>query len=168
MPGERLAFGFKDHSGEPSSVSMNIGAVTAVSLPGLLTEVGDLRTTIGGITLGTVASEQLIAFNTRLSNVSAADVNAARERKWLVVYEDITQFFDDPVNAIPNEGFAKVFTMEVPTADFSGTHLLPNTDLANLADADIAAFVEDFETTARSPHGGNVNVVRIEAVGRNL
>lgn len=162
----KLGFSMLDHSGERGSISINTGNVTAVSLPGLLTEVGDLREAIEGITAGVVASESLMVFNTPLANEPPASQDAQVERAWLVSYEDDLPFFDDPVNAIPNEGYKKRFTLTIPTADIDG-RLLANTDKADLTDTDIAAFVTAFETTARSPYGGTVNVLSITAVGRN-
>lgn len=160
-------FTLMDHNRELSNVSFYTGNVTAVSLPGLLTQFGALRTAIEGITLGVMVKEQLKVFDTKLANAAPADENAQRERKWLVVYEDALPFFDDPVNAIPNEGYRKVFTFEIPTAELVG-RLLPNSDEADLADAGIAAFVTAFEAVARSPYGGTANILQLRAVGRNL
>jgi hypothetical protein len=162
----RLAFSLMDHDGERGAVSLNTGAVTAVSLPGLLTEVGTLRGAIEGITLGVVAKESLTVFDTPLANTPPADENAQVERVWIVSFEDNLPFFDDPVNAIPNEGYRKRFSLTIPTADIEG-RLLPNTEIADLTDTGIAAFVTAFEATARSPYGGTVNVLSIVSGGRN-
>lgn len=165
MPDGR--FTLKDYDKESSSWVFHTGAVTAVSLPGLLTQFGALRTALDAITLGTITDESMQVFNTRLANAPPTDENAQRERKWLLKYEDNLPFFDNPINAIPNEGFGRVFVSEIPTALFVGL-LLPNTDIADLADAAIAAFVTAFEAIARSPYGGTVNVLELQAVGRNL
>jgi hypothetical protein len=161
------SFTLLDHNGEKSTTSFYTGNITAVSLPDTLTEFGQLRTAIEGITLGTVAQESLKVFDTKLSNTRPADQNAQRERKWLVVYEDNLPFFDAPVNAIPNEGYRKVFTFEIATADISG-RLVTNTDEANLTNPGIAAFKTAFEQLARSPYGGTVTVLKLIAVGRNI
>lgn len=162
-----LTFSFLDYDRESASTNIGTGAVTGVSLPGLLTQIGALRAAIEGITVGTVSGESLYAFRTRLSNAAPTDPDAQRERVWVVHYEDVTAFFDDPVNAIPNEGFGKNFTISIPTADYSGDRLLPNSEDADLAETSIAAFVSAFEAIARSPYGGAVNVTRIESGGRN-
>ena len=156
-----------DHGGEKSSFTIQTGAVTSVSLPSLLTQVGTFRGAVEGITLGTVQNEALKVFDTALSNTLPADQDAQRERKWLVRYQDVLPFFDDPVNAIPNEGYGRVFVFSIPTADISG-RLLANTDKADLTDTEIAAFVAAYEDMARSPYGGTVEVLGINAVGRNL
>lgn len=157
-----------DNSRETSSFSLATGEVTAASLPGLLTEVGALRTAIEGITLGVVSQEKLLVFDTNLSNSPPASALAQVETAWLVTYEDILPFFDDPVNAIPNEGFGRLFTLTIPTAEIGAAgRLAANSDEAVLTEAGMAAFVTAFEETARSPYGGTVNVVSIRHVGRN-
>lgn len=165
MPG-RLSYSMLDYSREKKSFSIATGEVTAVSLAGLLTQVGELRTAVEGITLGVVSDESLNVFNTSLTNAPPANELAQVEKNWLVTYEDALPFFDDPVNAIPNEGFGRLFTMTIPTADIVG-RLMPASDLADLTDTQIAAFITAFETTARSPYGGTVNVVQMRFVGRN-
>lgn len=167
MPG-RLGFRMIDYSRETSGFSIATGEVTAVSLPGLLTEVGDLREAIEGITLGNVASESLTVFDTNLTNTPATSPLAQVESAWLVTYEDTTAHFDDPVDAIPNEGYGRLFTLTIPTAEIATAgRLAPNSDEAVLTEAGMAAFVAAFEATARSPYGGAVNVVSIRHVGRN-
>lgn len=155
-----------DHSNEETRTSFYTGNITAASLPGTLTQFGALRTAIEGITLGVVAKESLKVFDTTLANVPPSDENAQRERKWVVSYEDSLAFFDDPVNAIPNAGYRKKFTLEIGTADLVG-RLLPNSDQADMTDPQIVAFVTAFEAIARSPYGGTVNVLGLTAVGRN-
>jgi hypothetical protein len=160
-------FTLLDHNGEKSTTSFYTGNVTAVSLPSLLNQFGTLRTALEGITLGTVAQEELKVFSTKLSNTRPSDQNAQRERKWLIIYEDNLPFFDAPINAIPNEGYRKTFTFEIATADIAG-RLNPNSDEADLSNAAIDAFVDAFEAIARSPYGGTVTVLKLVAVGRNL
>lgn len=165
MPG-RLGFKIRDYSREVAGFSLATGEVTAVSLPDLLTEVGALRTAVDGITDGVISDESLSVFNTNLSNAAPTDLNSQREHVWIVTYEDNLAFFDDPVNAIPNEGFGRLFTMTIPTADPDVVgRLQANSDLANLAETGMAAFVTAFEETARSPYGGMVNVTQIRYSG---
>lgn len=161
------SFSFLDHNGERSNMQFYTGNITAASLPGTLTQWGALRTAIEGIILGAVSQEELSVFRTKLSNTLPTDENAQRERKWLVVYEDNQAFFDPPTNAIPNEGYKKVFTFEIPTANLVG-QLLPNSDQADLTTTEMAAFASAFEAIARSPYGGTTNILKLVAVGRNL
>lgn len=167
MPG-RLGFSILDYSREKSSFSLATGEVTAGTLPGLLDEVGDLRAAIEGITAGVVSDERLTVFDTNLSNTPPSSPLAQVENCWLVTYEDATAFFDDPINAIPNEGFGRLFTLTIPTADLSIAGILaPNSDEAVLTQTQMAAFITAFEQTARTPYGGRANVVSVRYVGRN-
>lgn len=169
MAGERLSVGFLDYSEENSNSSIGVGGVTAVSLPGLLTQIAAYIAAIDAITLGTIRDDTLTAYSTNRSSIPPTDANAQRERKWLVRYTDNVQFFDDPINAIPNAGFGKIFTMEIPTAalGLAGV-MIAGTDKANLTVAPMPAFVTAFQNMARSPYGGTVTILEITAVGRNL
>ena len=151
MANSALTFTFVDYSGEKSTVTFPHEAVTAPSLPNLLSWTGALRGAVQAVTLGNVANEQMIVFNTPLGAALPTDHNAQRERKWLVV----------------NEGFRKLFTLEIPTADIVN-RLLPGTDIADPADPDIQALVSQMQAHMRSPYGGTIEVVSISAVGRNL
>jgi len=154
-----------DYDKEVAASSFYTGDVTAVSLPGLLTQFGDLRAAIEGITLGVMRQEALKVFDTRLSNAKPSDKEAQRETKWLVVYEDNLPFFDDPVNAIPNAGYLKIFTMEIGTADLS--LLNTDTNTMNITAGAGLTFKTAFEAIARSPYGGTVTVRQVQHVGRN-
>lgn len=159
-------FSIIDYDNERSSTAFTTGNITAVSIAGTLTQFGALRTAVDGIILGTISTETLKVFETKISNTTPASKQAQRETKWLVVYEDNLPFFDDPVNAIPNEGYKKVFTLEIPTADLS--LLVASTDLMEIGSGAGATFVTAFEAIARSPYGGTVNVLEVRHVGRNL
>lgn len=159
------SFSLIDYDKEIAVSSFYTGDVTAVSLPGLLTQFGDLRDAIGGITLGFIRQETLKVFDTRLSNDKPTDKEAQRETKWLVLYEDNQPFFDPGIDAIPNAGYLKLFTMEVGTADLT----LLNTDAntMNIVSGAGATFKTAFEAIARSPYGGTVTIRNVTHVGRN-
>lgn len=161
------SFTLMDYSREKASVGFNTAAITAASIAGALTQFGALRTAIEGITNGVVAAEALYINRSKLSNVPPVDPLAQRENKWLVTYEDVTEFFDSPVNAIPNAGYKGVFNIEIPTADLENVPMLPNTDDANMGEAAMSAFITAFQNLARSPYGGAVVVTRVQFVGRN-
>lgn len=168
MAGESYTITIKDYSKELSTTSINVGAVTAVSIAGLLSDIDDYKTAVDALVVGVLRSDELRAFKTSLSTANPASAQAQRERKFLVTYADDLPFFDDPINAIPNAGFGKVFNFEIPTADFSLADLFPtNTDEVDLSQTQIAAFVTAFEAVARSPYGGTVEVLAVTGVGRS-
>ena len=156
----------RDYDGSIGSMAIATGAVTAVSLPGLLTQIGNMRTAIDGLTIGVIANERQTVFDTILSQDYPASEYAQRGTKWLVKYHDNTQFFDAPVNAIPNAGYLKPFDVSIPAADLS--LLDDNQTFLPLDQTQAAAFVTAFEAMARSPYGGSVVVDSIEYVPRSV
>lgn len=168
MPGF-VNFSIRDYTKETSNVGIITGNVTAASIAGWLTQVGALRAAIEGLTLGIMAKETGKVFDTKLSNDAPTDPAAQREAVWIVSYEDNQQYFDAPVNAIPNAGYKKIFTDTIPTADLD---LLASNPGGELDEIDLtagpgAAYVTAFEAIARSPYGGTVNVISIKNGGRN-
>lgn len=128
----------------PTLNSGNIGAQTTL--------VGELKTAVDGITIGSNIAYSLIASQVQLSGSPAGSVYAQRENKWLVSWTDT-------VNGHPG-------TNTIPTADLS--KLLPNSDQADLTDAAMIAFIAAFEAVAQSNTGHSVSVNGIRFVGRNL
>jgi len=152
-----------DYNGETSRMSINVPVVTAVTLPGMLTSINNLRNSIAALTIGNQKSDTLTAFKTNISNNLPTDQNAQVERKWLVTYADNTEFFD-VAEAIPNAGFGKTFQVEIATAN--AELLTDNDEFLDLASDEAVDFITDFEALARSPYGGQVVVMSIELVGR--
>lgn len=149
----KVVFSMMDHEEEKSPATIYAGDITAVSLPGFLTQFGALRTAIEGITIGVVAKEQWIGDETVLSSTPPTNGFAQRETKWLVRYRgDTTE---------------EVYRMEIGTADLA---LLPDGDefLDITAGAGLA-FVTAFEAIARTPEDSaeTVTVISVQHVGRN-
>lgn len=147
-------FTFLDYSNEKSVVSMYNGEITALTIAGFLTAFGGMRTVLEGITLGVVHQESWVGDQTLLSNDPPTNVFAQRELKWLVTYRGDTS--------------NKIFNLTIPTADPTG-RLVAGTDLANLANTEMAAFVTAFEAFAKTPDDDSegVEVLEIRLIGRN-
>ncbi|MCK5133316.1 MAG: hypothetical protein KAR40_14335 [Candidatus Sabulitectum sp.] len=153
-PGHIGSFTFLDASAEKSSMTFNFGAITAASLPGFLTQFGALRTATDAISIGQLVGDMWTGDKTKYSNVVPTDKDAQRERKFLVVYEDDTTL--------------ALYRMEVPCADYALVDVFQGeTDLVDLAQTAIAAFVTAFEALCRSPEGNAITVVSMRGVGRN-
>lgn len=155
MPGQHYAgVTVLDYSEETSVTNFSIGAITAVSIAGFLTQFGSWKTALGSIILGTVSKDRWVGDATDISNTPPASASAQVELKWLVSYEGATT--------------KKKFRQEIPTADPS--KLIPGTDKADMTDTDIAAYVTAFEAVAKSPDDDTegVNVLDISLVGRNV
>ena len=154
MPAEHYgSFTIQDYSEEKSSFRFNIGAITAISIGGFLTQFGNLRTALGNIILGTVQKEMWVGDSTVLTNVPPSDSNAQVELKFLLTYEGDTS--------------KKTFRNEIPTPDTS--KVIAGTDQVDMSDTDVAAYVTAFETIARSPDDDTetVTVLDMRLVGRN-
>lgn len=165
MPQPAYGLTIRDWEGSLGTVEINTGAVTAVSLPGLLTQIGNLRDAIDDLVIGVLSDERQTVFNTILSQDLPTSEFAQRGNKWIVFYHDNTQFFDAPVNAIPNAGYLKPFHVMLPTADNS--LLASNETVLDISTGVGAAFVTAFEAMARSPYGGVVVVDSIEQTNVN-
>lgn len=74
---------YRDYSGETKSIRLYTGEITAVSLPGLLADLGDLTTALDAVTLGVRAKEQW-GEETIVSNERATAKDAQIETEMLV------------------------------------------------------------------------------------
>lgn len=158
-------FTIEDFDAETSKVQHNVGPITAGNFTAKRAALDTLKDATAAIILGEVRRTNINETFTE-SVALVTNANAQRERKWLVIYRDITPFFDVG-NTISNPGYGELSSVEVPTADAS--KLLPNTDQADLTDADMAAYITAFEAVQNSPTGGNeVQIEKILMVGRNL
>lgn len=151
------SFKVRDYSSETSTVKFYNGAITAVSLPGYLTALGNMRTAIQGVTNGIIASEMWVGDNTVLSQAAPATPIAQRENKWLVTYEGNTN--------------NKLFQMTLPTADLTNAALfLPGSDEADLTAQPWVDFITAFQAIGRTPDDDQetITVRSIRFVGRNI
>lgn len=167
----KAGFTIVDYNGETSTCQGYIYQATAANLPTILADVGVLRDAMSNIILGTVQKEFGQIYNTLLDNAAPADPNAQRERKWLVIAQDTTEFLD-VVNAVRNPNFRAITTMEIPTAavlDPDGDDLLlAGSDVADPGNAYIAAFVAAYESFFKSDAIGDLQVLEMRLVGRNI
>lgn len=145
-------FEILDYSESKSSFSFYFGAITALSLPGFLTNFGALRTALGGIIKGTIARERWTGDETILSNIPPAFSEAQRELKWLVQYETIA-------------GDEEYSQASIATPDTS--LLQSNRDEIDYSNTDVAAFITAFEAIARVEGNDTdpVTVTRIYLIG---
>lgn len=144
---------FVDFSNEKSTMQFYFGPVTALTIADFLADFGDLRAATEAITLGALIGDSWVGDATKYNNAPPADVNAQRERKFLVSYQGNTTF--------------SKYKMEIPTADLAN-RLIASTDLVDLTQTEVATWVTAFEDLCKTPEGEDVTVLEIRAVGRNL
>lgn len=147
------SFTLMDASAEKSNFTFYFGAVTALNIAGFLAQFADLRAATQALTLGNLVQDQWVGDSTRYGNTPPTNVNAQRERKFLVSYEGTTTL--------------SLYQLEIPTADLAG-RMLPGTDMVDMSNAQVATWITAFETLCRTPEGEAVNVVSIRHVGRNI
>jgi hypothetical protein len=162
--GGEYKLSIRDNSAEISRTSIHLGDITAVSLPGTLTAVGNYRTAVGNITLGYFASESLIVNETTLTGTKPSDPLAQRGVKWTVGYIDTMQWLPAPApaNTIANPGYQKIFTYQIPTADLS--LLADGQEDLDLTAGPGLAFKTNADALGRSPYGGTISVQYVRYV----
>lgn len=161
MPSQ-ISLTYLDYSNEKGFVSLNIPLVTAANLAATTSAITTLALAADDIVGGTL-NRRTLTIPSAGSAALPSDEEAQREEKWLVGYTDTTA---NLAAGVPNPYFGKKFSVEIPTAELTA-HLSVNSDFADLAETEVAAFVTAFEAFARSPAGGAVNVNYIKYVGRN-
>jgi hypothetical protein len=162
MPDEAY-IGFRDYSGEISRSKINTIDLTAANLAAQQALLATLVTEIDPIVRGTIAEIKLQVV-TPGSSTPPTDEEAQIEKGWLVLYQDSQQYLDPGPDTILNPGFGKIFQAVLPTATYT-THLLGESDFADLTETDVAAFVTAFEELAVSPYGGSTTVLSLQVVG---
>jgi len=157
-----LEFGIRDNSREVGKVEVHTGPVTALTLPALLTQIGTLRTAIDGLSIGTMASEALAVFKTKITSAAPATTLAQRGKKWTVGYSDITADWDGGIGVQVNYGYGKIFTFTIPCCDL--TLLVSGEEGLDLTSGPGLAFKTAFEAIAKSPYGGATRVEYIRYI----
>lgn len=101
---QTVSIQYLDHSGERKSIPIRVGEITAVSLPGLLTDIAALEAAMDAVTLGTRSKSSWSA-DTVVSNTRPAAEDAQIETELLVSYIDATT--EQP------------FSFRIPTVDYT-------------------------------------------------
>lgn len=146
------SFTIMDYNREKSSFTYNVGEVTAVTLPSILSGNTDLEEALQAIIEGVISRRQLDVFdNAEQSPTPPTEKYAQRETKWLVRFRDVTT--------------NKLYRSEIPTAKLS--LLTANEDTLDLSAGAGLAFKTAFEAHARSVDNNNVVIISVQHVGRN-
>lgn len=147
---------YRDYSGETKTVRLYAGEITAVSLPGFLTDFGALQSALDAVTLG-VRSAQSWGEETIVSNERAAVKDAQIETEMLVRCQGATS--EAP------------FSFRIPTVDYTAFNYAdpPAGDSVILsgagASAATTALISAIETLCKMPTDETEGVV---VVGMNV
>jgi hypothetical protein len=106
---------FLDYSGERKSLEVFTGEITAVSIAGLLGELGDLTAALDAVTLGTIAKTSW-GESTVVSNTRPTDKTAQIETELLVLCQGATT--EQPWSfRIPTVNYAAFNYADPPAGD---------------------------------------------------
>lgn len=131
-----------DYSGERKSLEIFTGEITAVSIAGLLSDLGDFQTALDAIVLGTIAKSNW-GESTVISNTRPASKAAQIETEMLVMLQGATT--EQP------------FSFRIPTVDYTAFNYAdpPAGDSVILtgagASAATTAFIDALVAVARTP-----------------
>jgi len=149
-----VQFQITDYSNEKSSTVLNTTVLTAGNFAAQQTLAAALAAAIEDLSIGelTKQSMSLVILDTPAIPTSPY---AQRELKWLVSYV--------------GDSSGKIFQIEIAAPDITD-NVVGNSDIADLASTDWAAFVTAFESYVRSPDNGTetVTVIKAQVVGRNI
>jgi len=141
-----------DFSKEKATSTIYIPSYNVVTNPNVLsTLIPAYDTAVEAISLMPKTNTAVNWYNEKYNTAVPTDPNAQRENKWLVRYQDTTNF--------------ALYRVEIPGADLS-VGLVPGTDFLDTSVSPGSDFVTAFEALARSPEGNAVNVIDITFVGR--
>lgn len=153
LPVSSFSMSFRDYSGEPSHVRVNIHTINAGNLAATQALLVTLENTIVAATLGQEQRHETVLEKTIVSGALPSSVDAQREKKWLVRYHDA------------NNG--KKYQSEIPCADLST--LAPNSDFMDTTNAVFTNLKAAWEAVVLSPDdAGAVVLDSVQFVGRRL
>jgi len=144
---------YKDYSKELSIMKYNIYPITALNITSFLSQNDAFLDAVQPLSLGALVHTTVVMDSTKFTGVAPTDLNAQRERKWRVDFEDT-------VNLSPGQ-------FEIPVALITG-QLIIGTDQADLTTAEWVALIAAAETLLRSADGNTINILGATLVGRNL
>lgn len=149
-----------DESKEKAVSSMNVGIVTGASLPGLLTNLGQFKTALDAVIIGTVFKESLTVYDNPTGEALPTNPYAQREIRWIVHYHDSQEMF----GLEPNNAFGRAYTVEFACPDLSIK--VAGSDLMIINAGVGQTFVTEFQECFLAPSGGTLVVDFVELVGR--
>ena len=164
MP-DQASIVINDFDGQQGVLGVNSEILTAANFVAQLAELEDLKDALAPIALGLVISTGIShRIQWQNSNAKATSPLAQRGNKWKITASDSTV---ELAAGVPNPYFMKPFFYEVPTAKLSLRE--DNNNIVYVKDgtgniAEFDTFVPFFEGFAKSPVGGTLDVLQVEAV----
>ena len=155
-----------DYDKEKTTILVNVAEIDGTNLSAMETLMNTFVTKLAAITMGAEAQRGYTARELK-PWVKPTDANCQRESKWLVTYRDVTPVFEVGAEIFENPAYLRVYTMEIGTALKTSTLLNEDGKWIKTATA-WTEFKAAFEALAVSPGGGEVEMLEVIHVGRNL
>ena len=151
----KASWSYRDKSDEMSNVELTVADVSAggADFDAVMADVAALGAAFLAATECVQAREMFNQAVDIKDPATPTDVFAQRESGLRIFYAD--------------DSTGEVYHVTLPGPDWDSIDLLPNTDLADLTDTEVAAIVTAIEANALSPVGNAVSVLRAVAVGRH-
>ena len=145
--------GFKiiDHSGEYSTVRLNVPDVTEINYVAVEGFAVALQTAVAALTAGNIASRSLTAYSIPINDTYPTNEFAQRET-------GLRLFYKDNVNA-------KKFHVTIPAPDLA-LIAVEGTDLVDMSLSVVAAVTDAMEAFMLSPYGNPITFYKGVIVGR--
>jgi hypothetical protein len=151
----KAIWSFRDRSQEISKCELTVADISAggADFDTVMADVAALGAALEGISNCIMAREVLTQTVTTKNPASTSDEYANRESALRVFYGDSVT--------------GEVYHISIPGPDWENVGMHANTDLADLEDTELAAFVTALEANALSPVGNAIEVIRAVQVGRH-
>ena len=151
----KASWSYRDESDEISTVEMTVADVSAggADFDAVMADVAALGAAFLAATECIQARESFVQQVDVKDPATPSDPHAARESGLRIFYGDDTT--------------GEVYHVTLPGPDWDAIDMLPNTDLADLTDTEVAAIVTAIEANALSPVGNAVTVLPAVKVGRH-
>lgn len=150
MP-SKINFSVRDFSDEYSNFGINIADVDEVNWVATDTAVGVIQTALAALTVGNIASRQLVAYNETVNDTRPSNAFAQRETGLRLHYQD--------------DVTGKKYHVTVPAPDLS---LIAEggTDDVDMTLSIVSTLTAAIEAVAVSPEGNGITFYRGTIVGR--
>lgn len=160
-----FSISMRDYNGQTGTFGASAPATDETSLIANLSALTALRNAVTGITDGLAVRQQLNLVTVSASpSAKASESDSKRGQKWLVTAYDNTA----TLGTVANPSYFKVFSYEIPTADFD---MRENNDNVVYSDGNMRvtgasatamqAFVDAFQAFVKSPTGGDLVITEI-------
>jgi len=146
-----LTFKIIDHSGEYSSVAMNIPDVTDATWAATNLGITALQAAIAALTAGNIASKSLLAYTYPVNDTFPTNEYAQRETGLRLFYKDVDN--------------SKKFHVTIPAPNLA-LIAQEGTDMVDMTNSVVAALTALLETWMVSPYGNGVSFYKGVIVGR--